>query len=448
MNKILKGAVGITLALPLFLAANTFAKTTITELNITSDTETVHPGPLGAFTAEIDNEHLSIEVYGSNTTWLKWEEGDSSWHGFGDEEKNAYNDGTLYALRMTVLVDDEDEYEIAENPSITLNGHDYTETGNTEFNKYAWGGYAIIDLGHAFEEENPEDTWTLTYDFNGGATFNNESTWVIPNMVAVAPALNYETLVSCFDYDSENDECHPLDVVKGKQLAYVTVNGERHDLGEGDGYMFNQDTLIKYFWEDEDLVPYTLEDEEGNTILFDDLEGRHLDFEIMNFFLDMTEEELEELGIPVDEYEAGKNAILDATSDIGEAIIYSQIVIWDTDTYEEIKQGPFDITLKAPEGMPEFKYYYFVYVNDDDENNIIVEKPILATLDEDGYFHVTLQHLSGYTVVGTNTAPKAPDTGAYTNTNGTAVLLPSITGAIILSGIAMTFVTKRNARKE
>ena len=105
----------------------------------------------------------------------------------------------------------------------------------------------------------------MTFDFNGGATFDGQST-LTREGVSFAPILNESFLISCIDYDAEGDECHPLDVKKGKELDYVTVNGVRYEFDVDDDFMFNQDTTIKYFWTDKELATHTVEDEEGITL--------------------------------------------------------------------------------------------------------------------------------------------------------------------------------------
>ena len=116
------------------------------------------------------------------------------------------------------------------------------------------------------EENNDynEPTYTLTYDFNGGATYDGKSVVVYENQASVAPALSWSTLVDCFDRNEELNECHPIDIKKGKDLDYVTVNDEPHYLGPDDGFMLNQDTVVKYIWKDLEMNDYDLRDDDGN----------------------------------------------------------------------------------------------------------------------------------------------------------------------------------------
>ncbi len=80
-----------------------YATSTIDRIDIASETTSVEAGVLPAFTATTTTEHASIEAYGSNTIWLRWPSGASSWHGFGYDTKAAFNDGsTHYGLRLHV----------------------------------------------------------------------------------------------------------------------------------------------------------------------------------------------------------------------------------------------------------------------------------------------------------------------------------------------------------
>ena len=66
-------------------------------------------------------------------------------------------------------------------------------------------------------DEQPEPTFTMTFDFNGGATFDGQDT-LTREGVSYAPMLNEDFLISCIDHDAENDDCHSLDVKKGKEF--------------------------------------------------------------------------------------------------------------------------------------------------------------------------------------------------------------------------------------
>ncbi len=300
----------------------------------------------------------------------------------------------------------------------------------------------------------PEPTFTMTFDFNGGATFDGKDT-LVREGVSYAPILNEPFLVSCIDYDTENDECHPLEIKKGKAIDYVTVNGERHEYNEDDAFMFNSDTTIKYFWTDLELSNYTLEDDNGNSIAFSETENREFHFNVNTFSFSMTDEELEAIGVSREKYEAGKATITEAVKEYGPVIVYFEIEVFEipqcgdgpcmcvvedgeVPCEDDVHEGPFEIKIKYTEDMGDFETFKLINV-DMDEDSITVEEAATLTLI-DGYLVGTLEHLSGYALVGVTNAPGAPDTGRFINTSSASLSLFAIIGTLSL--ISAAIVTK------
>ena len=282
----------------------------------------------------------------------------------------------------------------------------------------------------------PEPTFVMTFDFNGGATFDGQDT-LSREGVSFAPVLNEPFLVSCIDYDAENDECHSLDIKKGKVLDYVTVNDVRYEYDVDDGFMFNQDTTIKYFWTDEELVNYVVEDEDGNSITFDEESDHQYSLNVNRFSFSMTDEELEELEIDKAEYEAGKAAISSAVSEYGPVVLYLEIEVFDEEN-RPITAGPFDIKIKYTEDMAGYDSYKLVYVELNDDGTVTVEEGVTLTLNEEGTFLVgTLNHLSGYALVGINNVPAAPDTGNFTSVSNASLSFFAVIGTLVMVGIAV-----------
>ena len=421
MNKILKSCVlGLAVIAPAFIASDAFAAEQINEIHISSHAESAQAGKLMPFDAAVDPSYITAEDYGSNTNWARWEEGaDSSWHGFGSEEPIAVQDGkTHYALRILVTADE--GYVFSDSPTIRFtkgdseDSEDFTNRGYSMFtpNEGNTNGYVYIDLGFATEPagEGEEPVFTVTYDFNGGATFNGEETYTT-HSVAVAPALNADTLIECFDYDAEANECHPLDVYRGKELEYVTVNGERHDLGDDDGYLLNKDTTIVYYWIDHEPNKVA-EDEAGNSASFyEPNEEREFTLQIYPYSFSMTDEELEEMGIDRAEYEAGKAIVLDAVGEYGDTLAYIEFEICATDEDYCVHDGPIDVKLRLSDDMKGHNIYKLVFVDIiDDGAEVIVDDPVICELDETGdYILCTLPHLSGYALVVSDEG--APNTG-------------------------------------
>ena len=294
-----------------------------------------------------------------------------------------------------------------------------------------------------------EWTYTVTYDFNGGATFDGKGTLERSGLASVAPALNEAYLLSCVDFvriDEDNIECHPADVKKGKELAYVTVNGERHNLEEGDGYMLNDDTTIVYYWNDLELESYTAEDENGNdiSITFDEEDDHNFHFSANYYSFSMTDEELAAANIPREVYEAGKAAVTGAVEDYGEVIYFYEFEVYDENN-RPITEGPFEIKIKYTDDMAGYDIYKLVYVDiNDDGEAVEVGEPIVLTL-KDGYLVGTVPHFSGYALVGADEEEtiKAPNTGTFPKNVETSTLLPLFSSVVLLSGFAVLFAFKR-----
>ena len=453
MNKILKTSIlGLAFVAPKFMAGNAFAAEQIDEIHISSHAESAQAGRLMSFDAVADPDYITAEDYGSNTNWSYWEEGvDNAWHGFGSEEPTAVQDGkTHYALRILVTADE--GYVFSDNPNIFFTkgdsevGEDYTNRGYSTFtpNEGNTNGYVYIDLGYAAEPagEGEEPVFAVTYDFNGGATFNGEGTYTT-HSVAVAPALSVETLIECFDYDAEANECHPLDVYRGKELDYVTVNGEQHDLGEGDGYMLNQDTTIVYYWSDADPNKVA-EDEAGNSISFyDPEENREYELLVQTVSLNMTDKELEAIGMDKEEYELGKGTIMSLVGDEGDVLAYMEILVCDANPEEDFcpHDGPFTVRLKLPDNARGYDFYKLMFVDMDisAEGEVVADSEEAITCDLDGdYIVCVLPHLSGYVLIGSNET-SAPNTGVMTSSREAAsesiILAIIVATAFISAGV-------------
>ena len=305
-----------------------------------------------------------------------------------------------------------------------------------------------------FDETLGENVFTVTYDFNGGATYEGKTT-LEKESVGVAPALNGHNLIDCVVWANATDTCHAIDVAEGKTLSYVTVNGERHNLEEGDGYMLAQDTEIVYYWEDANR--YTIDfDETGESISFQGEED-HTYAAIMNTYsFNMTEEELAELEIDAEEYEAGKAVVSAATEEYGDLLAYIEITVLDaSNNNAEVHDGPFDVKLELTDDIKGYDEYALSYV-DPDAAEIVAEEPVPLTIDGD-YLTGTVHHLSGYALLGSMTEeepaesetplPKAPDTGRFTAVSATtsSIVLPALTIALALALTAFIISHKSRA---
>ena len=160
-------------------------KTLLSEVNITSEVTGVAQGNLLPFEVETTTEHVEIEPFGSNTTWMKWATGMSSWHGFGGENSIAIEDGTThYALRVKLEVDS--NYYMNNTTKIYFNGVDVTGDGYTTLDSnFDWGGYAYIDLGLAAHSET--EVYTVSFNMNGVVASAIPSKYVVAGSLVMPP---------------------------------------------------------------------------------------------------------------------------------------------------------------------------------------------------------------------------------------------------------------------
>jgi len=164
-----------------FLLAGSVSAEEINEIRITSSTTEVWPGVLPTFQVQTTTEHAALEAFGSNTKWMQWANGMSSWHGFGSDTPIAVkDDSTHYGLDIQVNLDS--GYTFGDNVAIYFNNADVTNNGHTGIRKFDWGGYVTIDLGVATNEAG---TYRVTYDTLGGSQVQGET--VTAGNVATEP---------------------------------------------------------------------------------------------------------------------------------------------------------------------------------------------------------------------------------------------------------------------
>ncbi len=169
MKKYLKG---VFILIVLFVFVNyVSASTEIDEIRLTSSTTSVKAGVLSSYEVSTSTLHASVEEYGSNTGWLKMEEGHSSWNGFGYDTPVAINDGkTKYALRIKIILDD--GYSFNSETKVYFNDEDVTNNGDTEISVFDWGGYVNIDLGKATGENI--NVYTVSFNTDGGNEIDSQ----------------------------------------------------------------------------------------------------------------------------------------------------------------------------------------------------------------------------------------------------------------------------------
>ena len=298
---------------------------------------------------------------------------------------------------------------------------------------------AFVSL-NTFADDSGEPTYSLTFDFNGGATYDGQGSVTHSNLASVGMDLSEPNLVSCFDYNAADDECHPIDVKKGKALAYITVNGTRHEIG--DEYFFNQDTTIVYYWDELPMEEYELDDGAGNYVSFDGEKNHTYQLDFENYGANMTEAELEAAGVPVELYEQVKAMVLEAIGDDnGTLLSFISIEIYNEDGYA-LHEGPFQIRLQIKDEMKNFNTFKLIYLEEDENGGMVAGEEIPLTV-EDGFLVGTLPHISAYALVGSNETPAAPNTGIFSKIFDSVTFQPLLLISSILFLIAVTVFIKK-----
>ena len=299
---------------------------------------------------------------------------------------------------------------------------------------------AFVSL-NTFADDPGEPTYSLTFDFNGGATYEGQTSVTHPNLVSFGMDISEPNLVSCFDYNEEYDECHPIDIKKGKALAYVTVNDTRYEIG--DKYLFNQDTTIVYYWDELPMEEYELNNGTDVYLSFEGEENRgyYLDFE--SYTTNMTEEELEAAGVPVELYEQAKAMVIEAIGEnSGTLISFIRVDVYDEDDHA-LHEGPFQIRLQIKGEMNNFNTFKLIYLEETEDGGMVAGEEIPLTI-EDGFLVGTLPHISAYALVGSNETPAAPNTGIFTKIFGSVTFQPLLLISSILFLIAVTVFFKKS----
>lgn len=298
---------------------------------------------------------------------------------------------------------------------------------------------AFVSL-NTFADDSGEPTYSLTFDFNGGATYDGQTSITRSNLGSVGMDLNEPTLVSCFDYNAADDECHPIDVKKGKALAYVTVNDTRHEIG--DEYFFNQDTTIVYYWDELPMEEYELSSGTDVYLSFEGEENHQYSLDFESYTTNMTEEELEAAGVPVELYEQAKAMLIEALGDSNDTLIsFFRVEVYNEDGYA-LHEGPFQIRLQIKGEMKNFNTFKLIYIDETEDGRMIAGEEIPLTV-EDGFLVGTLPHISAYALVGSNETPAAPNTGIFTKIFGSVTFQPLLLISSVLFLIAVTVFFKK-----
>ena len=154
---------------------------------------------------------------------------------------------------------------------------------------------------------------------------------------------------------------------------------------------------------------FTLTDDKGNVISLTYEKNRELSFTMIDY-LAFSPEDLETAGISQEFYDSAMKGIKNATKQHGTMLSFYEFQVENDDGFL-IHEGPFNIKIKMTDEMKKYDIFKIVYI--DVEDNLATESPITLT-QEGGYLVGTLEHLSTYALVGSNT-PSSPQTGDNSN---------------------------------
>lgn len=195
-------------------------------------------------------------------------------------------------------------------------------------------------------------------------------------------------------------EKHNGETITGYELVEAAYNEENNTI------TFRTDSFSNYaiVVRDSYMKDYEVKDDNGNSIKFQEVSGHIYNLTITDF-LTFTDKDLQEAGIPKDEYEQGIKEIKNITKKDGELLAFLDIKVTDEND-NEIHEGPFTIKIKMTDKMKKYESFKITFV--DADNGFETEEAITLTQEGD-YLVGTLEHLSTYAVTGTLKAN--PDTG-------------------------------------
>ena len=232
-------------------------------------------------------------------------------------------------------------------------------------------------------------------------------------MSGVVPILDTETIPTemLANFDPETMDI-TLTVSDGF-VIYLEIdeNGNTTLVSTRDGVELPPygETLIFSVVKKPETESYTLTDDKGNVISLTYEKNRELSFTMIDY-LAFSPEDLETAGISQEFYDSAMKGIKNATKQHGTLLSFYEIQVENDDGFL-IHEGPFYIKIKMTDEMKKYDIFKIVYI--DVEDNLATESPITLT-QEGGYLVGTLEHLSTYALVGSNT-PSSPQTGDNSN---------------------------------
>lgn len=162
---------------------------------------------------------------------------------------------------------------------------------------------------------------------------------------------------------------------------------------------------------------YNLSDDDGNQITFDHDEAQNL-FLVISDISNLTDEELELMGVTRELYNHIKESVANETKKYGTLLQYLRIAVINNNQDEiDMSNTPVSIKLKLSDDMKDYDSFKLVYFDINDQGEVIFGDPVTLTVKEiDGvkYLVGDLPHLSAYALVGDKaTSDNAANPGTY-----------------------------------
>lgn len=367
-----------------------------------NDTASMSPERVESFEALAEQEgydienYLDISLYNAIYKGGKKDDNDNylSW----DTEVNNLDENARITLELeqnmegkeVILIHEKRDGSNFEYEVVPANYN--AETNSIEFETNSFSEYAVAYKDADPGENPPAQPETVTVEFNSNGGTEIPPVEIDKGSVVQRPEdpengdmifdgwFEDPTLEARFDFGT------PVD---GDLILYAKWNEPEQpgpEPGDEPGEEPVRDTR------------YTKSDSNDNSISFMEEAGHSFTF-VMFDYLTLSDAELEANNIPKDLYNQMLGQIRNIVDDYGEFLYFYEIAVVDEND-NEIHQGPFNIRIKMTDEMKKYDTIKIMFI--DTDNNFVNEDPITLTKDGD-YLVGTLNHLSRYALIGTNT---------------------------------------------
>ena len=286
---------------------------------------------------------------------------------------------------------------------------------------YTINSYLDIDLDQVVYKGSADDVWT-----NRIHELNNEATVILQleegvdgNNIIIVHNVNdgdeYE-IIEIESYDSETNT-----------ITFKTKSFSNYAIAIKDNAQTGEETST-------DKEQYTITAGDV-TVIFSDDEGHNFELTIEDL-ANLTEEQLEEYGLTLEEYEQAKAEVIEALKEYGTVLNLYNIDIRDGQ-FEH--NGEITIRIKMSDEMKKYNSFKLICI----DNETISANDIAELKINGEYLEGNLYHLSNYALVATNVATEDNTNNSATETAKNPVTGDNIMTCIMLFAISTfgAFVT-------